>query len=121
MRLRPPTLNATELLFLSPPARHLKIDPRHGSDVISSTGEWSSTVETPHPVGFLFSFFFPAAQSRLCTFSCLGNPSAIKRGSIHFYDFRIFLHVGLQVCVCACECRQVLDLLCLFADKYFVL
>lgn len=48
---------------------------------------------------WISSFFFPAAQSRLCALSCLGNTSAIKRGSIHFYDFRIFLCVWLQVYV----------------------
>lgn len=57
LSLRPPALNATGLLYRSPPACRLKIDPCRGSDVISSTGEWSSTLETPRPVGFLRSFF----------------------------------------------------------------
>lgn len=81
-------LNATGLA-LPLPTRRLKIDPRRGSDVISNTGERRAA----RPAGF----FFSAAQSRLCALSCLGNPSAIKRGSIHFYDFRVFLRVWLQV------------------------
>lgn len=35
------------------PTQLLKIDPRRGSDVILSTGEWSSVEETAHPAGFL--------------------------------------------------------------------
>lgn len=111
----PPALNATGLLYLPPPACRLKIDPRRGSDVISCTGEWS-TLETPRPVGFLSLFFFPVAQTRLCALSCLGNPSAIKRESIHFYDFRISLSVSIQVRVC----KSVLDPPRLSAEKYLV-
>lgn len=88
-------LNATGLA-LPLPTRRLKIDPRRGSDVISNTGE------RREPLAQLDFLFFSAAQSRLCALSCLGNPSAIKRGSIHFYDFRVFLRVWLQVRVCVC-------------------
>lgn len=62
-------------------------------------------VETAHPVGIFSS---TDHKVHFIALSCLENPSAIKRGSMYFYDFRVFSRVCM-VGVSLLETEKVLD------------